>query len=130
MGNDLRRFSIIFCFPTEHDDTPDSRDTTCQAVCTHTCLSTYSEDNTQQITSRGNPPPGPKGEKTKMAYQTGISRKPEKFGGSIVDDKRDELRKTLEKFEALVDKADPEQVAALEAIRSETRELERLRGVW
>lgn len=36
----------------------------------------------------------------------------------------------LESFEARVDVNDPEQVAALEEIRRETRELERLRGVW
>jgi|AntAceMinimDraft_12_1070368.scaffolds.fasta_scaffold207689_2 hypothetical protein len=61
---------------------------------------------------------------------TGVSRRPERYGGSRQDDRRDELRALLVSFEARVDVNDPEQVAALEEIRRETRELERLRGVW
>lgn len=61
---------------------------------------------------------------------TGVSRRPERFGGSKVDGRRDELRRMLESFEARVDVNDPEQAAALEELRRETRELERLRGVW
>jgi len=61
---------------------------------------------------------------------SGVSRRPERFGGSVRNEKRDELRRALEAFEARVDKNDPEQVAALEAMRAETRELERMRGVW
>ena len=70
---------------------------------------------------------------------SGISRRPERFGGSVVDDERDALRRTLEAFEARV-RADPsdsepgsrkaELEAALERMRDETKELERLRGVW
>ena len=69
---------------------------------------------------------------------SGISRRPERFGGSVVDDERDALRRTLEAFEARV-RADPsdsepgsrkaELEAALERMRDETKELERLRGV-
>jgi hypothetical protein len=61
---------------------------------------------------------------------SGVSRRPERFGGSVRDETRDELRRALEAFEARVDKNDPEQVAALEAMRAEMRELERMRGVW
>ena len=61
---------------------------------------------------------------------TGVSRRPEKYGGSVKDEKRDELRRALESFEARVDMNDAEQVAMLEEMRRETRELERLRGVW
>ena len=62
--------------------------------------------------------------------RTGVTRRPERFGASTVDEKRDELRRALEAFESRVDAGDPEQVAALEEMRRETRELERLRGVW
>ena len=70
---------------------------------------------------------------------SGVSRRPERFGGSVVDDERDALRRTLEAFEARVrdDTFDSEPrsrkaelEAALERMRDETKELERLRGVW
>ena len=51
-----------------------------------------------------------------------------------MDDSRDALRARLESFEARVRECDPEQrpalEQALEQLRSETKELERLRGVW
>jgi hypothetical protein len=71
---------------------------------------------------------------------SGVSRRPERFGGSVVDDERDALRRTLEAFEARVreDTFDSEPgsakkaelEAALERMRDETKELERLRGAW
>ena len=69
-----------------------------------------------------------------MSGATGVSRRPERYGAKVDDARRDELRKLLEAFEAKVgtDGAadDPEMAAALEEMRRETRELERLRGVW
>ena len=65
-----------------------------------------------------------------MFDATGVSRRPERFGERAEDPDRDALRRALEAFEARVDADDPEQVAALESLRRETRELERLRGVW
>ena len=65
-----------------------------------------------------------------MFDATGVSRRPERFGERAEDPDRDALRRALEAFEARVDTDDPEQVAALESLRRETRELERLRGVW
>ena len=63
---------------------------------------------------------------------SGVSRRPERFGGSVADDERDALRRTLEAFEARVREDTPtaELEAALERMRDETKELERLRGAW
>ena len=65
---------------------------------------------------------------------SGVSRRPERFGGSVADDERDALRRTLEAFEARVreDTFDSEPgsakkaelEAALERMRDETKELE------
>ena len=67
---------------------------------------------------------------SRMFDATGVSRRPERFGERAEDPDRDALGRALEAFEARVDADDPEQVAALESLRRETRELERLRGVW
>lgn len=49
-----------------------------------------------------------------MAWQppTGVSRGPEVHGVKVVDPQRDVLRDALRRFEAAVDKTDPEQLAA------------------
>jgi len=65
-----------------------------------------------------------------MDGPTGVGRGPERYGASVDDARRDELKRLLARFEAAVDVSDPEQVAALEDMRRETRELEQLRGVW
>lgn len=65
---------------------------------------------------------------------SGISRKPERFGGSVSDETRDALRTQLEIFEVRCANADPGQKEllqqGLDALRAETKELERFRGVW
>lgn len=66
---------------------------------------------------------------------SGISRKPERFGGSVTDEQRDALRAQLDAFqvrvEATTDQTQKEALnEALERLRAETKELERLRGVW
>jgi hypothetical protein len=69
-----------------------------------------------------------------MSGATGMSRRPERYGAKVDDARRDKLRKLLEAFEAKIgtDGAadDPEMAAALQEMRRETQELERLRGVW
>ena len=59
--------------------------------------------------------------------RVGVPRGPEVFGTSVIDGKRDELKNKIEEFEKRIDK---EHVDMLQKMRAETRELERLRGVW
>lgn len=67
-----------------------------------------------------------------MAHEseTGVSTRPERYGASIVDERRDALRDKLKYFESKIDASDPAQVAALEEMREQTAEVERISGVW
>lgn len=62
--------------------------------------------------------------------RVGVPRGPEVFGTSVIDGKRDELKNKIEEFEKRIDKNNKEHVDMLQKMRAETRELERLRGVW
>ena len=62
--------------------------------------------------------------------RVGLPRGPEVFGARVNDDKRDELKNKIMEFERRIDKSNEEHVDMLEKMRMETRELERLRGVW
>ena len=65
-----------------------------------------------------------------MAHEseTGVSTRPERYGASIVDERRDALRDKLKYFESKIDASDPAQVAALEEMREQTAEVERISG--
>ena len=62
--------------------------------------------------------------------RVGLPRGPEVFGARVNDDKRDKLKNKIMEFERRIDKNNKEHVDMLERMRMETRELERLRGVW
>jgi len=62
--------------------------------------------------------------------RVGLPRGPEVFGARVNDDKRDKLKNKIMEFERRIDKNNKEHVDMLEKMRMETRELERLRGVW
>ena len=62
--------------------------------------------------------------------RVGLPRGPEVFGARVNDDKRDALKNKIMEFERRIDKNNKEHVDMLERMRMETRELERLRGVW
>jgi len=59
-----------------------------------------------------------------------VSTRPERYGASVVDDRRDELRDRLKYFESKIDPDDPDQVKALKEMRAQTEEVERISGVW
>jgi hypothetical protein len=63
-------------------------------------------------------------------HTTGVSTRPERYGASVVDDRRDELRDRLKYFESKIDPDDPDQVKALREMRAQTEEVERISGVW
>ena len=71
-------------------------------------------------------PQGPDGDES----ETGVSTRPERYGASIVDERRDALRDKLKYFESKIDASDPARVAALEEMREQTAEVERISGVW
>jgi hypothetical protein len=62
--------------------------------------------------------------------RVGLPRGPEVFGATEIDDERDQLKNKILEFEKRIDKNNKEHVDMLEKMRLETRELERLRGVW
>ena len=53
-------------------------------------------------------------------HTTGVSTRPERYGASVVDDRRDELRDRLKYFESKIDPDDPAQAAALREMRAQT----------
>ena len=78
-------------------------------------------------------------------HTTGVSTRPERYGASVVDNRRDELQKNrfekptirrdelrdrLKYFESKIDPDDPDQVKALKEMRAQTEEVERISGVW
>ena len=60
----------------------------------------------------------------------GLPRGPQVFGATEIDEERDQLKNKVLEFEKRIDKNNKEHVDMLEKMRLETRELERLRGVW